>query len=143
MTRDLNCTQFQGTVGLSMYTLGFALTPLVTASFSEEFGRQPLYLVSCLGFAMMHLVVALYASLPPFIPIAAYRTQRDRYSIRASGTILLRRIWLDRLDHGKHALPVISQPSHVLIRFRLAVPLQTSFFLVSKFSAEEDSVFTP
>ena len=66
MTRDLNCTQFQATVGLSMYTLGFALTPLVTASFSEEFGRQPLYLVSTLGFAMMHLVVALYVPGSPF-----------------------------------------------------------------------------
>ena len=27
MVRDLNCTQFQATVGLSMYTLGFAVTP--------------------------------------------------------------------------------------------------------------------
>ena len=59
MTVALNCTQFQATVGLSMYCLGFAVTPLVTASFSEEFGRQPLYIVSCLGFGMMHLVVAL------------------------------------------------------------------------------------
>ena len=59
MTRDLNCTEFQATVGLSMYTLGFAITPLVTASFSEEFGRQPLYIVSSIIFALMHLMVAL------------------------------------------------------------------------------------
>ncbi|THG98765.1 hypothetical protein EW026_g3482 [Hermanssonia centrifuga] len=58
MTKDLNCTQFQATIGLSMYTLGFALVPLVTASFSEEFGRQPLYIVSALGFALMHLMIA-------------------------------------------------------------------------------------
>ena len=59
MERDLNCTEFEATIGLSMYTLGFAITPLVTASFSEEFGRQPLYVVSCFGFAMMHVMVAL------------------------------------------------------------------------------------
>ncbi|KAJ3551754.1 hypothetical protein NM688_g4528 [Phlebia brevispora] len=58
MTRELNCTNFEATIGLSTYTLGFAITPLVTASFSEEFGRQPLYLFSGIGFAMMHLVVA-------------------------------------------------------------------------------------
>lgn len=60
MTRDLNCTEFQATIGLSLAGLGFAVAPLVTASFSEEFGRQPLYLVSCLGFGLMHLTVALY-----------------------------------------------------------------------------------
>lgn len=59
MVKDLNCTQFQATIGLSMYTLGFAITPLVTASFSEEFGRQPLYIVSAVGFGLMHLMVAL------------------------------------------------------------------------------------
>lgn len=59
MTKDLNCTQFQATIGLSLYCLGFAVTPLVTASFSEEFGRHPLYIVSGAGFALMHLMVAL------------------------------------------------------------------------------------
>jgi len=60
MTRDLNCTDFQATIGLSMYALGFSVVPLVTASFSEEFGRQPLYVVSGFGFMMMHLMVAEY-----------------------------------------------------------------------------------
>jgi MFS family permease len=59
MIQDLNCTRFQATIGLSMYTLGFAVTPLVTASFSEEFGRQPLYIVSAIGFALTHLMIAL------------------------------------------------------------------------------------
>ena len=63
MVPDLHTTQFKATIGLSMYTFGFAITPLVTASFSEEFGRHPLYIVSCLGFAMMHLVVALLVPL--------------------------------------------------------------------------------
>ncbi|EKM52164.1 uncharacterized protein PHACADRAFT_151169 [Phanerochaete carnosa HHB-10118-sp] len=59
MVADLNCTPFQATIGLSMYTLGFAVTPLVTASFSEEFGRKPLYVVSAVGFALMHIMAAL------------------------------------------------------------------------------------
>ncbi|GJE99244.1 MFS general substrate transporter [Phanerochaete sordida] len=63
MVRDLGCTEFEATVGLSLYTLGFALTPLVTASFSEEFGRQPLYVVSAVGFGMMHLMVALATNI--------------------------------------------------------------------------------
>ncbi|KLO13266.1 MFS general substrate transporter [Schizopora paradoxa] len=59
MTADLNCTTFQATIGLSLYTLGFGLIPLVTAPFSEEFGRQPLYVVSGFIFMIMHLGVAL------------------------------------------------------------------------------------
>ncbi|KAF9444904.1 MFS general substrate transporter [Macrolepiota fuliginosa MF-IS2] len=59
MTRDLNCTQFQATIGLSVYALGFGVVPLVTASFSEEFGRQPLYIGSGIGFTLMYLMIAL------------------------------------------------------------------------------------
>ena len=64
MTRDLNCTEFQATIGLSVYCLGFGIVPLVTASFSEEFGRHPLYIVSCFGFMMMHIMAALYVISP-------------------------------------------------------------------------------
>ena len=63
MTRDLNATQFQATVGLAMYTLGFALLPLVTTSFSEEFGRQPIYLVTGAGCLLMHMMTALCVPL--------------------------------------------------------------------------------
>lgn len=63
MTRDLNCTEFQATIGLSMYALGFALIPLFSASFSEEFGRQPLYICSTIGIILSHLLVALYVAL--------------------------------------------------------------------------------
>ncbi|KAI0369756.1 MFS general substrate transporter [Pilatotrama ljubarskyi] len=67
MIRDLNATQFQATIGLSMYTLGFALVPLVSASFSEEFGRQPLYLFSGLGCLLMHLMTALAQNIQTVI----------------------------------------------------------------------------
>ncbi|KAF8797481.1 hypothetical protein BYT27DRAFT_7204489 [Phlegmacium glaucopus] len=59
MIRDLHCTEFQATIGLSVYALGFGLTPLVTASFSEEFGRLPLYIGSGLGFLLMSPMIAL------------------------------------------------------------------------------------
>ncbi|KAI0039492.1 MFS general substrate transporter, partial [Auriscalpium vulgare] len=54
----LNCTQFQATVGLAVYPLGFGIVPIFTAPFSEELGRRPLYIVSALGFMLMHLMVA-------------------------------------------------------------------------------------
>lgn len=59
MTRDLNCTQFQATIGLSVYALGFGVVPLFSSSFSEEIGRRPLYIGSLIGHMLMHLMVAL------------------------------------------------------------------------------------
>jgi hypothetical protein len=35
MMHDLNCTQLQATVGLSMYVIGFGVVPLISSSFSE------------------------------------------------------------------------------------------------------------
>ncbi|KAI0642409.1 MFS general substrate transporter [Trametes meyenii] len=67
MIRDLNATQFQATIGLSMYTLGFAIVPLVSASFSEEFGRQPLYFCSGIGCLLMHLMTALAPNIQTVI----------------------------------------------------------------------------
>jgi MFS family permease len=63
MIRDLHCTEFQASIGLSGFSLGFAVVPLVTASFSEEFGRLPLYMVSALGFLIMFPMIALYVKL--------------------------------------------------------------------------------
>lgn len=63
MIRDLHCTEFQATVGLSAFTLGFGVIPLVTAAFSEEFGRLPLYIVSGIGFFLMFPMIALYVEL--------------------------------------------------------------------------------
>ncbi|TBU30598.1 MFS general substrate transporter [Dichomitus squalens] len=67
MDRDLDATRFQATVGLSTYTLGFAVLPLVTTSFSEEFGRQPLYVVSAIGCLLMHLMAALAQNIQTVI----------------------------------------------------------------------------
>ena len=59
MIKDLNCSPFQATVGLSVYALGFGVVPLVSSSFSEEFGRRPIYIASIIGHIIMHLMVAL------------------------------------------------------------------------------------
>ncbi|KAK0488558.1 MFS general substrate transporter [Armillaria novae-zelandiae] len=67
MTRDLNCTRFQATIGLSTYTLGFGIVPIFTAAFSEEFGRQPLYIVSAGGFFIMYIMVALAKNIQTVI----------------------------------------------------------------------------
>ncbi|KAJ7708906.1 MFS polyamine transporter [Mycena rosella] len=67
MMRDLNCTEFQATVGLSVYTLGFGLVPLFSSSFSEEFGRQPLYIVSAVVFTAMYLLIAMAKNIQTVI----------------------------------------------------------------------------
>ncbi|OAX41038.1 MFS general substrate transporter [Rhizopogon vinicolor AM-OR11-026] len=59
MMRDLNCTQFQATVGLSMWSLGFGTVPLITSSFTEEFGRLNIYIVSSFGFMLSEIMIAL------------------------------------------------------------------------------------
>ncbi|KAI0700142.1 MFS general substrate transporter [Cerioporus squamosus] len=67
MARDLNATQFEATLGLSMWALALALVPLWSTSFSEEFGRQPVYIVSGIGSVLMHLMVALAQNIQTVI----------------------------------------------------------------------------
>ncbi|KAJ7623750.1 MFS polyamine transporter [Roridomyces roridus] len=67
MTRDLNCTQFQATVGLIVYPLGFGVVPLLSSSFSEEFGRQPLYIGSAIGVLSMYILIALSQNIQSVI----------------------------------------------------------------------------
>jgi len=59
MMDELNCTEFQATLGLSVYAFGFGVVPLFSSAFSEEVGRRPLYICSLVGFILMHLMVAL------------------------------------------------------------------------------------
>ncbi|KAG1848315.1 major facilitator superfamily domain-containing protein [Suillus subalutaceus] len=59
MMHDLNCTQLQATVGLSLYVLGFGIVPLISSSFSEECGRRPLYIVSSVLFMLAEVMNAL------------------------------------------------------------------------------------
>ncbi|KAG1807052.1 MFS general substrate transporter [Suillus subaureus] len=59
MMHDLNCTQLQATVGLSLYVIGFGIVPLITSSFSEECGRRPLYIVSSVLFMLAEVMNGL------------------------------------------------------------------------------------
>ncbi|KAG2140823.1 major facilitator superfamily domain-containing protein [Suillus cothurnatus] len=63
MMHDLNCTQLQATVGLSMYVIGFGVVPLISSSFSEECGRRPLYIVSSVLFMLAEVMNALAPSI--------------------------------------------------------------------------------
>ncbi|KAG2110577.1 major facilitator superfamily domain-containing protein [Suillus discolor] len=67
MIRDLNCTLFQATLGFSVYTIGFALVPLVTSSFSEEFGRFPFYIVSSFMIVLTEVMIALAPNIQTVI----------------------------------------------------------------------------
>ncbi|XP_006455051.1 hypothetical protein AGABI2DRAFT_145318 [Agaricus bisporus var. bisporus H97] len=67
MIRDLNCTQFQATIGLSVYPLGFAVVPMFTASLSEEVGRRPLYLWTALGYELAFVMIALAPNIQTVI----------------------------------------------------------------------------
>ncbi|KAG1738888.1 major facilitator superfamily domain-containing protein [Suillus paluster] len=67
MMRELNCTQFQATVGLSMWSIGFGMVPLITSSFTEEFGRLNIYIVSSFGFMLTEIMVALSPNIQTVI----------------------------------------------------------------------------
>ncbi|TFK23200.1 multidrug transporter [Coprinopsis marcescibilis] len=59
MMRDLDCSRAQAVIGLTTYVVGFGVFPLFTSAFSEEFGRQPIYLCSLAVFLLMHVAIAL------------------------------------------------------------------------------------
>lgn len=104
MTRDLNCTQFQATIGLSVYALGFGVAPLFSAALSEEFGRQPLYLVSTLVFMLMQLGVALSVAIILLLIIFTTHwfsfKQSEKYRIGSNIPIHRRRRWVYGVDYG-------------------------------------------
>ena len=85
MTRDLDCTHFQAVLGLMTYVLAFALAPLVTSAFSEEYGRQPLYQASIVIFLAMHVAIARSARLLSFEMFSvAYRSLLGRPTSKLS-----------------------------------------------------------
>ncbi|KAJ6617044.1 major facilitator superfamily domain-containing protein [Mycena sp. CBHHK59/15] len=65
--KEIHCTEFQATIGLSIYALGFGFVPFFTASLSESVGRQPFYLVSAAGCLFAHLMAALSRNGPTII----------------------------------------------------------------------------
>ncbi|KAJ7722401.1 MFS general substrate transporter [Mycena metata] len=67
MMRELGCTHEQAALGISTFCLGFGLVPLLTSSFSEEFGRRPLYVVCIIGFTAMYVVQAKASNIQTVI----------------------------------------------------------------------------
>ena len=103
MIRDLHCTEFQATIGLSAFTFGFAVVPLVTASFSEEFGRLPLYIVSGIGFSLMYAMIALYDEF--LLPYGSYDSpslsiQGKKYPDGHCCTLFTRCVWVYSRYYG-------------------------------------------
>lgn len=64
MTRDLGVSDFKATAGISTFTTGYSVVPLLISSVSEDFGRHPIYIVTAIGFCLMHVVVALCVLWP-------------------------------------------------------------------------------
>jgi hypothetical protein len=108
MTQELGCTEYQAIIGLSAYVISYAITPLFTSAFSEEFGRQPLYWGSVILFCSMHIMIALqvlnFLSEPganhPSI-LRAWDSQGPEYQRYRGCKGVTRRGWLDRYDHGR------------------------------------------
>ncbi|EIW79039.1 MFS general substrate transporter [Coniophora puteana RWD-64-598 SS2] len=63
MIRDLRCTQFEATLASAIFLLFVAIVPLFTSSFSEEFGRKPVYLATALFVFVFHIVTATAPSI--------------------------------------------------------------------------------
>ncbi|KAJ8593513.1 MFS general substrate transporter, partial [Rhizopogon salebrosus TDB-379] len=67
MIKDLNCTELQATLGLSLYALGFGIVPLISSSFSEECGRRPVYITSSILFMLAEVMNALAPNIQTVI----------------------------------------------------------------------------
>ncbi|KAJ7147629.1 MFS polyamine transporter [Mycena crocata] len=87
MMRDTHCTNFQATLGLSVYALGYGVVPLFTSAFSESCGRQPLYLISLTGCILSHLMAALSRNGPMVIVARALQGSFGGVVTIVGGTI--------------------------------------------------------
>ncbi|WRT64795.1 uncharacterized protein IL334_001729 [Kwoniella shivajii] len=67
MMKDLKITRFQASLGNGLYNLGFAITPLVLAPLSEEFGRRWTYAIAVIIYLLMHIMLALAKDLGTMI----------------------------------------------------------------------------
>lgn len=108
MTRDLHASNFKATIGISMWTMGFAIVPLVISSLSEEFGRQPIYLVSVIGFCLVHLIIAKCAFYTtPVPPVRLTCVQGTDDTSRTRRSLPGRHIW-PRLHFGGSLIRYLS-----------------------------------
>lgn len=66
-SKDLDVSTEVATLGLSLYVLGLACGPMVTAPLSEYFGRSPIYIVSYGIFLLFLMATALVRTLGGFL----------------------------------------------------------------------------
>ncbi|OAX39681.1 MFS general substrate transporter [Rhizopogon vinicolor AM-OR11-026] len=67
MMQDLDCTNLQVTLGLSLYVIGYGVIPLISSSFSEECGRRPVYIASSVFFLLAEVMNALAPNIKTVI----------------------------------------------------------------------------
>ncbi|ODN85273.1 hypothetical protein L198_07597 [Cryptococcus wingfieldii CBS 7118] len=58
MCEDLGCSQQTAAVGLGIFCFGFAVTPMILAPLSEEFGRRWTYVISVIIFLLFEIMLA-------------------------------------------------------------------------------------
>ncbi|CED85156.1 Synaptic vesicle transporter SVOP and related transporters (major facilitator superfamily) [Phaffia rhodozyma] len=63
MKAELGLSTLQAAFGIALYAWGFAFAPLILAPFSEEWGRNPLYIGSAILFVLFAIPVALAQNL--------------------------------------------------------------------------------
>ncbi|THH29523.1 hypothetical protein EUX98_g4677 [Antrodiella citrinella] len=97
MIRNLHASTFQATAGISTFTAGYSVVPLLISSVSEDFGRQPIYIVTVIGFTLMHLVVAKAENLSTVLVARFFGGVFGSGSILSAGTIA--DLWLP-LERG-------------------------------------------
>ncbi|AFR97650.2 drug transporter [Cryptococcus neoformans C23] len=63
MCRDLGISAETAAVGLGIYCFGFAITPMILAPLSEEFGRRWTYVAAVFIFFVFHIMMAAAKNL--------------------------------------------------------------------------------
>ncbi|KAK5049853.1 hypothetical protein LTR84_003971 [Exophiala bonariae] len=76
------------TLGLSLFILGFALGPLAWGPLSEEYGRQPLYFLTCAVLTVMNIGVASANSMPTLIVLRFFAGAFGASPLANSGGVI-------------------------------------------------------
>ncbi|OAX39680.1 MFS general substrate transporter [Rhizopogon vinicolor AM-OR11-026] len=81
MMHDLDCTDLQATLGLGLFVIGFGIVPLISASFSEECGRRPIYIASSVLFLLAEVMNALAPNIQTVIASRALQGVFDSIAV--------------------------------------------------------------
>lgn len=76
------------TLGLSLFILGFALGPLAWGPLSEEYGRQPVYFLTCAVLTAMNIGVATANSMPTLLVLRFFAGAFGASPLTNSGGVI-------------------------------------------------------